>query len=319
MYLSGMSYKQIAELIGRNFGLPEPSKATIYRWVQEYGDFAADGLSTQVPETSGHWVADEMVLCVGGQRMWNWNVMYRDEREAVAVFEKALRANGDVPPETITTDGLGSYGAAIGLMLPYTKHIISDGIYEKTNNNLSERLQKTFRSRTKTMDGLHGRASGQAYLDRWVLDYNHFKDHEALDGDVPARAAKVGIVLDEWTDLVREADKFKAAERAWESERKAERRNPTPSPGAPASTMHGGDNAPGVSGPWWRITNFVPFRAHPTPDQDPVGIGAPGRFCVGYPAPTGPVLFRRLVLRVPGFVHHGAVVWNCHRGLLGQK
>ena len=32
MYLSGMSYKQIAELIGRNFNLPEPSKATIYRW-----------------------------------------------------------------------------------------------------------------------------------------------------------------------------------------------------------------------------------------------------------------------------------------------
>ena len=166
MYLSGMSYKQIGELVGRNFDLPEPSKATIYRWVQEYGDFAVDGLSEQVPNTSGHWVADEMVLKVGGQKMWNWNVMdkdtryllashlspYRDEREAVAVFEKALKANGDVPPKTITTDGLGSYGAAIGLMLPWTKHIISDGIYEPVNNNRSERLQKTFRSRTKTME-----------------------------------------------------------------------------------------------------------------------------------------------------------------------
>ena len=74
------------------------------------------------------------------------------------------------------------------------------------------------------MDGLHGRASGQRYLDRWVLDYNHFKDHEALDGDVPARAAKIGIELDEWTDVVREADKFKAAERTWESGQRAQRK-----------------------------------------------------------------------------------------------
>ena len=238
MYLSGMSYKQIAELIGRNFDLPEPSKATIYRWVQEYGDFAVEGLSEQVPETSGHWVADEMQLKVGGQRMWNWNVMdkdtryllashlspYRDERQAVAVFEKALKANGDVMPKSITTDGLGSYGAAIGLMLPWTKHVVSGGIHEEVNNNRSERVQKTFRSRTKTMDGLHGQESGQAYLDRWVLDYNHFKDHKALDGEVPARAAKIGIELDEWTDVVREADKYKAAERAVISERAAQRK-----------------------------------------------------------------------------------------------
>lgn len=238
MYLSGMSFKQIAELMGRNFDLPEPSKATIYRWVKEYGDFGVETFSTQVPETSGHWVADEMQLKAGGRRMWNWNVMdsdtryilashlspYRDEREAVAVFEKALKANGGVMPETITTDGLGSYIAAIGLMFPYTEHIITEGIYEERNNNLSERAQKTFRSRIKTMDGLYGLETGQKYLDRWVLDYNHFKDHEALGGDVPARAANLGVQLGEWTELVREADKIKAIERAWESERKARRK-----------------------------------------------------------------------------------------------
>ena len=227
MYLSGMSYKQIAELIGRNFNLPEPSKATVYRWVQEYGDFAVDGLCGQVPQTSGHWVADEMVLKVGGQQMWNWNVMdrdtrfllashlspFRDEREAVAVLEKALRANGGTFPETITTDGLGSYGAAIGLAFPGVRHVVSDGIYEESNNNLSERVQKTFRSRTKTMDGLYGQETGQKYLDRWVVDYNYFKDHRSLDGRTPAEAARVDIRLDEWTDIVRAADEMKAAER----------------------------------------------------------------------------------------------------------
>ena len=191
-----------------------------------------------VPETSGHWVADEMVLKVGGKKMWNWNVMdrdtryllashlspHRDERQAVKVFEKALEANGDVMPKTITTDGLGSCGAAIGLMLPWTQHIITEGIYEDRNNNLSERVQKTFRSRTKTMDGLFGQKTGQKYLDRWVVDYNHFKNHEALDGDVPARAANVETKLDEWTDVVRTADEFKAQDSAWKSKQKAEAR-----------------------------------------------------------------------------------------------
>ena len=265
MYLSGMSYKQIAELVGRNFDLPEPSRATIYRWVQEYGDFAVDGLSEQVPETSGHWVADEMVLRDGGQRMWNWNVMdkdtryilvshlspYRDEGEAVAVFEKALRANGGAMPKTITTDGLGSYGAAIGLMLPWTRHIVSDGIYEEVNNNRSERLQKTFRSRTKTMDGLYGQASGQAYLDRWVVDYNHFKDHEALGGEVPARAAKVGIVLDEWTDVVREADKLKAAMSAAGSERTAQRKAEARATGPSGKGSKARKGGRGRAGPRW--------------------------------------------------------------------
>lgn len=237
-YLSGMSYQQIAEMLARNHGLYGLSKATIYRWVKEYGDFAVDGLSTTVPETSGHWVADEMVLKVGGKKMWNWNVMdrdtryllashlspHRDERQAVKVFEKALEANGGIMPQTITTDGLGSYGAAIGLMLPWTEHIITEGIYEDRNNNLSERVQKTFRSRTKTMDGLFGQKTGQKYLDRWVVDYNHFKNHGALDGDVPARAANVETKLDEWTDVVRIADEFKAAENALKSKQKAETR-----------------------------------------------------------------------------------------------
>lgn len=238
MYLSGMSYQQIAGLIARNYDRPGLSKATVYRWVKEYGDSAVGALSATFPETSGHWVADEMVLKVGGRRMWNWNVMdretryilashlspYRDEQEAVAVFEKALEANGGVEPITITTDGLGSYGAAIGLMFPDTQHIVSEGIYKESNNNLSERLQKTFRSRTKTMDGLYGRDTGQRYLDRWVLGYNHFREHGALGGSVPARAADVPVELEEWTVLVREMDKIKAIERAWDSEWKAQRR-----------------------------------------------------------------------------------------------
>ena len=50
------------------------------------------------------------------------------------------------------------------------------------NNNLSERLQGSFRQRAKTQRGLEERRTGQEYLDGWVMDYNFFKDHEAHRG-----------------------------------------------------------------------------------------------------------------------------------------
>ncbi len=244
MYYSGMSYKQIAELIGRNYNLPEPAKSTIEDWVHEYSDMAGIIVSGHVPETSDHWVADEMQLKVGGERMWNWNVMdfdtryilashlspYRGERDAIKVLEKALKNNGGVMPKTVTTDGLGSYGMAIALTLPppYTRHIVSEGIYEEVNNNRSERLQGTFRDRTKTMRGLQGQRSGQRYLDGFVIDYNLFRDHEAHDGETPANAAKVDPKLDEWTDLVHAVSEFRAAsnaaERRVKAQKKAEKR-----------------------------------------------------------------------------------------------
>ena len=243
MYYSGMSYKQIAELIGRNFNLPEPAKSTIEDWVHEYTDMAETITSSHTPQTSDHWVADEMMLDVGGQKMWHWNVMdrdtryilashltpYRDEEAATIVMSRALRNNGGVFPKTVTTDGLGSYGIAIAMELPppYTKHIVSKGIHAEVNNNLSERLQGTYRDRTKTMRGLQGQRSGQRYLDGFNIDYNHFRDHHSLKGDTPAETAKVKTGLNEWTDVVNAVSEYKAysngAVRKVRAQRKAER------------------------------------------------------------------------------------------------
>jgi hypothetical protein len=84
-----------------------------------------------------------------------------------------------------------------------TKHFVSQGIYELVNNNRSERLQGSFRQRTKTMRGLQTRATGQHYLDGWVLDYNLFKDHHALGGKTPADVAGVDVPYREWADVTR--------------------------------------------------------------------------------------------------------------------
>ena len=234
-YYSGMSYKQVAEGLEDIYDVGEPSKHSVHDWVKGYTGMALDFMEGKVgpdgtPQTAtgkrvradvgDHWVADELFLRVGGQQMYCWNVMdrksryvlavhlsrHRGARDAIKVMEKALN-NAASPPAKVTTDGLGSYVDAIKVVFPKeTEHIVSKGIRHEINNNLSERLQGSFRQRTKTQRGLEMLRTGQDYLDGWVLDYNFFKKHEALKGRTPAEYVGIDHLVpwdDSWGDITR--------------------------------------------------------------------------------------------------------------------
>ena len=216
-FYTGKSYKQIAEGLKEEYDLPnEPSKATIYEWVRDYTTKAVKELDGHKAKTGGHWVADEMQVRVGGKKMWLWNVMdsetryilaayltpRRDARAARMVLRKAVNSV-DKPPKTITTDKLKSYWKPIKEILPEAKHMQSEGLRADLNNNLSERLQGTFRDRGKTLRGMDSRKTGQHYLDGWTLTYSNFRGHEALRNKTPAYRAKVEPPFKEWADVVK--------------------------------------------------------------------------------------------------------------------
>ena len=216
MYFGGMSYKQIGETMADLYDIPEPSKASVYEWVTDFGQQAVKEMAKHPAQVGDTWVADEMMVQVGGEKYWNWNVMDEDTRyilasylsknrdtaAARAVMRKA-KANSAVTPTEIKTDKWRAYLRAIREEFPDTKHVQSQGLTAEVNNNRSERLQGTFRQRTKTLRGLEHRESGQRYLDGWVLDYNLFREHEGLGGRTPGEAAKVNAPFQEWADVVR--------------------------------------------------------------------------------------------------------------------
>ncbi len=227
LFYSGMSYKQIAEAFERHYDIPEPSKRSIYEWVKEYTDDAVEIASdpahkAQVGDT---WVADEMQVKVGGKRGWLWNVMDEDSRyilgsyltpgrttkDGLVVMERA-RAATDVEPKVIKTDRLNSYDEAISTVFPTATHVKSNGIRAEINNNMSERLQGSYRARTKTLRGLDSFESGDRYVQGWTFQYNHFRDHEAQDGEPPAVKANARLPYDSWADVVRGYDKTPAQE-----------------------------------------------------------------------------------------------------------
>ena len=87
--------------------------------------------------------------------------------------------------------------------MPNTRHIRTAGVNEWVNNNLSERMQNTYRAREKTLRGLYSVESGQQFLDGFTITYNHIRDHMALNGKTPGDAAKMEIPFKEWADVVR--------------------------------------------------------------------------------------------------------------------
>ncbi len=125
-----------------------------------------------------------------------------DAQAARVVLRKAALA-ADKPPKTISTDKLRSYIQPVKDVLPEGQHIQSEGMRASVNNNLSERLQGTFRDRIKTLRGLDNLKSGQRHLDGWTLTYNLFRGHHSLGSKTPGERAKVSPRFREWADVVK--------------------------------------------------------------------------------------------------------------------
>ena len=214
-YYTGLSYTQVAKGMRDLYDI-EPSTDTLYNLVEQYTHKAScmlEGLKAHIGDT---WVADEMWVDVGGRTMYHWNIMdaksryllashldeHRNAEGARAVIRKALKASHRQPKE-IKTDGLTSYGKPIRELMPGTKHTVTKGIQHFINNNLSERMQNTYRSRTKTLRGLHSKDTGQRFLDGYTITYNFFRKHKGLKRQIPADVAKVEAPFREWADVVR--------------------------------------------------------------------------------------------------------------------
>ena len=214
MYFDGVSYRKAAQNMEQYFGR-ETTQVSIYRWVRELTAKADLALNPIKVNAGNVWVADEVVINVGGTNYWLFNVMDSDSRFLLAAYlspERTTRAATTLalareraaePPEQIKTDRLPSYRRAMPRAFPTRKveHVVSKGIRTEINNNLSERLQGTIRDRDKTLIGLKSRETGQAYVDGLVTHYNYFRPHESLRGKRPAEAAGAELPFTSWEDV----------------------------------------------------------------------------------------------------------------------
>lgn len=220
MFYESASLAKIQRQLDLIYGV-KPDRMTIYRWIMRYSDKAVKALG-KVPITVGsRWVADETVLKTkrdskGNQ--WFWDIIddktrfllashwseTRGTRDAQTLVEKAARRACKVP-NAITTDKLAAYLDGIELAFGAdTRHIRAKKLASKEGTQLIERFHSTLKDRTKVMRAFLAKGTARKLLDGWLVHYNFFRPHSALDNKTPAEAAGAVSPFKNWLDVVRQ-------------------------------------------------------------------------------------------------------------------
>src|SRR5436305_6126643 len=114
-----LSIRDVEELLAQR-GI-EVSRESVRCWVNKFGPLIAANLRRRRTAPTGRWHLDEMVVKIGGRRMWLWRAVddegevldmlvqkRRNKHAALKLLRKLLRRQG-IHPETIATAKLASF------------------------------------------------------------------------------------------------------------------------------------------------------------------------------------------------------------------
>ena len=157
------------------------SYETIRRWVLKFGQIYVGSLRRRRPRPSEQWHLDEMVVMIGGRRLYLWRAVddegevldilvqsRRNKAAAVKLLRKLVKKLG-FAPRVLVTDKLPSYGAAkteIGMTAQHEK-----GLRE---NNRAENSHQPVRRRERKMQRFKSPGSAQKFLSTHAAVYNIF-------------------------------------------------------------------------------------------------------------------------------------------------
>ena len=174
-----LSYRDVEELLAER--ALDVSYETVRRWVVKFGPVIARNLRRRRPRSSERWHLDEMVVRIAGRRMYLWRAVdhegevldmlvqrRRDRRAALRLMRKLLRKLG-FAPKLLTTDKLGSYGAAfrhLGLTGPHEQRLRA--------NNRAENSHQPVRRRERKMQRFKSAGSAQRFLSIHAAIHNTF-------------------------------------------------------------------------------------------------------------------------------------------------
>lgn len=194
-----------------------PSDSTVYGWIVRFTKVATSEVKDYKAKVGDTWIADETVLKIGGENIWFWDCiddktrfllashmsLSRGTRDARILVERAADRVGKAP-KVIITDKLAAYLDGIELAFGAdTKHLPAKKLTTSPGTQLIERFHGTLKSRTKVMRGLKKRETARLIMDGWLIHYNFFRPHEALNGKTPSEKAGIRFPYKNWLDIVK--------------------------------------------------------------------------------------------------------------------
>jgi len=185
---------------------------TVRHWWNRFGPmFAADIRRQRVSRMRGFrqwkWHLDEMYVRLNGEMVYLWRAVdqegevlesyvtrTRDKKAALTFMKKALKRHG--APETITTDGLRSYKAAMSELGNIDKQEVG-----RWANNRVENSHLSFRRRERAMLRFRRMKSLQKFASVHANVHNHFSQERHLV-DRQTYKARRSAALAEWQSLM---------------------------------------------------------------------------------------------------------------------
>ena len=147
------------------------SYETVRAWFARFGPAIARGLRARRGGSNGRWHLDEMVVTIGGRRVYLWRAVdgegevpevlaqpRRGKAAALRLMRRLLKRHGEAP-EALVTDGLGSYAAA-------AREMGLSGVHVRARwaNNRAEGSHAPIRLRERKMQGSRRPGSTQRFL-----------------------------------------------------------------------------------------------------------------------------------------------------------
>ena len=175
-----LSFRDVEDLMAQR-GI-DLSYETIRMWTRKFGRLFARNLRTSRPASSARWHLDEMVVRIGGERMYLWRAaddegevldMLVQKRRNVAAALRLLRKlfkNQGIHPETIVTDGLASYPAAARELGCKDRHRAG----RLRDNNRAKYSHLSIRRRERKQQRFKSQGSAQRFLATHAAIYNTF-------------------------------------------------------------------------------------------------------------------------------------------------
>jgi len=220
MYYRGMPLDSIQGhmklVYGRYF-----SEAGIYKWIVRFTKEAIKQSKDFKPIVGNKWIADETAINIGGKKLWYWDIIdtpsryllashlskTRTTEDAQVLVEKAIARAWKVP-KTIVTDKLRAYIDGIDLASGgIVRHVRSTPFTEVDHTNLIERFHGTLKERTNVIRNFSNLRTAKLLTDGWLVQYNFFKEHEALGNTSPAKRMNVELPFNNWNDIARMSGK----------------------------------------------------------------------------------------------------------------
>ena len=197
-----LSYRDVEDLLSQR-GI-DVSYETVRRWALKFGQAYAAKLRKSRSRSDARWHLDEVFVTINGKRMYLWRAVdcegevldilvqsRRNKKAALKLLRKLLKKQGFVP-DTIVTDKLPSYGAALK-DLGLSRHHDFGG----RKNNRAENSHLPVRQRERRMQRFKSARSAQRFLSTHAAVYNTFNVQRHLISRRTLRQFR-GAAMSEW-------------------------------------------------------------------------------------------------------------------------